>query len=386
MASTVRIPAASVATAGGDEPSTGARVTPPVTVRDRLFEDAAAFEFFQAVRLLERMQPRRLPVGRHQHPRNEVVRFKARPSLTFPASEIHDLLAVKEGPSPWTIAMVVNFMGLYGPQGVLPQHYTERIVELDDHTEERARRTGALRRNRRLPSALRAFLDLFNHRFISLFYRAWEKYRFPIAFERGDRDRFSDSIRAFVGIGTAGLNSRLGIPDHTLLYYGGLLAKRPRSAVALEAVLQDHFGVPVKVQQFRGSWFRLENDSRTQLALGGRNQLGVDAGLWERFWDPQVRFRVTLGPLSLAQYRAFLPSGGTHKPLVQFTRFFAGEEFGFDVQLVLNKDEVPPCQIGGDTPASLGWSAWLGSMTMARDPDDAVFVGREAELAEQAGH
>ena len=351
------------------------------TIRHRLFTNPSAFDFFQVVRLLERFRPRRKAIGRHHDPGDEIVRIKARPSLAFPASEIQELALVKEKKTPWTVAIVVNFMGLFGPLGALPQHYTERVAAADAVPAPPG--SVVVRRSARAP-ALRAFLDIFNHRLVSLFFRAWEKYRITTPFERGEDDQFSDLVRSFVGIGVTGSRTRLAIPDETLLYYSGLLSKRPRSAAALEGVLEDHFDVPVEVVQFRGDWFRIDAGSLSRLAPGGRNRLGIDAGLWSRFWDPQVRFRVRMGPLTHKQFDAFLPSGDAHTPLVRFTRFFVGEEFGFDVQLVLRKDEIPKWQLGSPAGGRLGWSTWLATKPFAKDADDAVFMARGAETSERA--
>ena len=128
----------------------------------RLWAEPFCFEFFQAVRLLERFSDGRAVVGRFSNPGEEVVRFASHASLPFPASEIQ-ALERREGKPP---LMTVNFMGLTGPQGVLPLYYTELIVQ----------------RIRNRDTAMRDFFDLlFNHRMISLFYQAWEKYRFMVA-------------------------------------------------------------------------------------------------------------------------------------------------------------------------------------------------------------
>ena len=138
------------------------------SVEELLFDEGFRFEFFQAVRLLERVFPERGPVGRDVRPGEEIVRFRAHNSLTFPPSSIHDLSRTDgEGPA----SMMVAFMGLTGPSGVLPRHYTEMVLE-----EERRREHG-----------LAGFFDVFNHRMVSLFYRAWQKYRVPIAHEQASR-------------------------------------------------------------------------------------------------------------------------------------------------------------------------------------------------------
>lgn len=338
-------------------------------VDDALFREGYRFEFFQAVRLLERLYPNRKPVGRHEHPKDEVVQFRSHLSLSFPASELYDVTAPSAGEdgSEWPATMVVTFMGLAGANGVLPRHYSQLLAD------------PTLRHQ---TAALRDFLDIFNHRLISLFYRAWEKYRFPIAYERGGEDAFSQYLYALIGMGTSGLQRRLGISDEILLYYSGLLAKRPRSAVGLEGLLQDYFGVGVEVEQFTGEWFLMNVDALTSLGLGGtQNQLGVNATLWERIWDPQARFRIKLGPLSYPQFQDFLPSSQAYRNLVELTRFFVGEELSFEVHPVLRADEVPQCALGVDQSARLGWAMWLKTEAFEHHPSQPVFAARVAQPA-----
>jgi type VI secretion system protein ImpH len=340
---------------------------------DILFREGYRFEFFQAVRLLERLYPDRKPVGQQEHPREEVARFRTHVSMAFPASEVYDVTPpsdpTDEGEGPPTV--VVTFMGLAGAQGVLPRQYTQL---LSDPTLKHQ------------TAALRDFLDIFNHRLISLFYRAWEKYRFPIAYERGGDDTFSQHLYSLIGMGTGGLQRRLGISDEILLYYSGLLAQRPRSAIGLEGLLQDYFGVPVTVEQFTGEWFLMNVDALTSLGPNGQNnQLGVSAALWERIWDPQARFRVKLGPLTYEQFQDFLPISDAYRHVVELTRFFVGEELSFEVQPVLRADQVPWCALGVNPSVRLGWAMWLKTKPFVHDTSQPVFAARVAQpLTESA--
>ena len=72
-----------------------------------LFDEAPQFDFFQAVRLLERIYPARRAVGREGPPSQEVVRFRARTSLEFPASQIYDVSRENPEASPETAQMVM---------------------------------------------------------------------------------------------------------------------------------------------------------------------------------------------------------------------------------------------------------------------------------------
>jgi type VI secretion system protein ImpH len=330
-----------------------------------LFEEGFRFEFFQAVRLLERISPRQRAVGRDAKPEHEVARFRSQSSLSFPASDVHEIARPVDGDGP--AGVTVTFMGLAGLSGPLPRHYTDLINE----------------RLRQKDAALRDFLDLFNHRLISLFFRAWEKYRLPIGYERAawrreGRDPLSLALFDLMGMGTDGLRGRLGVEDEILLYSSGLVAQRPRSAGALEGILTAYFDVSVRAIQFVGQWLPIAEEDRSCLGVGGPNSaLGVNAVLGRRVWDQQAKFVLRMGPLGYGTFCDLLPSGTAFAPLVRLTWFLAGQECDFDVQLVLRAAEVPRCRLGetGPTAPRLGWSTWLKTRAFARDADETVLTG-----------
>jgi type VI secretion system protein ImpH len=347
------------------------------SLEQALFGEAYRFEFFQAVRILERLYPSRLPVGRDSLPCKEAVRFRSLLSLSFPPSAVHDVSHTENGVSP--TVMVVAFMGLFGLTGVLPRHYTELLLE----------------RVRNKDFALRDFLDIFNHRMISLFYRGWEKYRFPIPYERcrssvgHDYDPFSLSLFHLVGMGTNGLRRRLKSGDEALLYYSGLLGQQPHSSSALEAMLGDYFNVPVAVKQFVGAWLHIDNENCTRLGRSdANNQLGITALLGSKCWDQQARFRVVIGPLAFQQFCEFLPSGPGFGPMVELIRFFVGLTLDFDIQLVLKPAEVPACQLMRPGPKALrlGWSSWLKTKAFSHNAADAVLGSHLTRPHNSSGH
>lgn len=334
------------------------------SVEERLFAEPYCFQFVQAVRLLQLFYPQRSNVGYFQSPQSEAVRFGVRPSLSFPPSELYSLGADEDTGKPPEPGrppiMRVNFMGLVGPSGQLPLYYTELVAER------------ASVRDR----TLRDFFDIFQHRAISLFYRAWEKYRFAVPFERGESDKFSGYLLSVIGLGLPSLQHRQILADQEYLYYGGLLAQQPRSAEGLELMLQDYFGVPVKVEQFLGAWYRLDEDAQCNLDDGRADsqQLGFGTVVGDEIWDPQSHARIVIGPLSLNQYLDFLPTGTAFKPLRNMVRFYAGDELDFEVQLILRKEETPPCELGGDKgPApQLGWLSWAKTTPLNSDPSQTV--------------
>jgi type VI secretion system protein ImpH len=344
-----------------------------------LFQAPYRFDFYQAVRLFERWQRERAEadprgqrgsVSQDQLPR-EAVRFRALPSLSFPTGEISQVRESPDGPEA-PPEMVVTFLGLVGPSGVLPRHYTELLLQ----------------RIRAKDFALRDFLDLFHHRLIALFYRAWEKYRLPFAYERSKADEKSrapdlatQALMALVGLGTDGLRGRLRVDDQVLLFYSGHYAHFPRSASALERLLGEYFAIPIAVQQLQGQWLYLERDDRVQipgpgLLAGRNNELGVNLVVGERVWDVQCKFRLRIGPLDYPQFRSFMPNGDALEPLCQLTRTFVGPELDFDVQPVLRPEQVPECRLipAGSDGAYLGWNTWLRSQPFTHEVDDAAFA------------
>ena len=326
------------------------------TLEDVLFAEPYRFDFFQAVRLLERIYTMRRPVGHAAEPASEAVRFRTLPGLNFPASQIYALERESDDPeNPAPPQMTVAFMGLTGPSGVLPHPYTELLLE----------------RLRNKDRALIEFMDQFNHRLLSLFFRAWEKYRFPIGVERGLDDRFTEFLFDIVGLGTRGLRHRFSFPDEGLLSYGGLIANQPHSASAMTGLLSDYFGVPAEIEQFKGQWLKLDPESTSTLGCTN-HQLGISTLMGTRVWDQQSKLRVKLGPLSFERFAAFLPNGSAFKPATELIQFFGGMEFDFDIQLVLQKMDVPFCKLSTTTKPALGWTTWLKTKPFRTDDSQVV--------------
>lgn len=332
-------------------------------VGEKLRREPFSFDFFQAVRLLERCLPERTSVGKFAHPDTEVARFGVHPSLAFPASQIQEMDCPENGP----IKMTVNFMGLTGPEGVLPNPFTSLIIE-------------RLREN---DSSPRDFFDIFNHRIISLFYRAWRKYRFDVACEQGERDIFSRHLLSLIGLGSQGLRDRLAVPDDTLIYYSGLLAQRPRTAKALQLILADYFDVPVEIEQFAGAWYRLDAETQCRLREDSNDsgELGFGAVVGDEVWNQQSKVRVVVGPLPLERYVEFLPDGKSWEPLQAWVKFFSNDEWDFEVKLMLEREQVPACTLGAEGPSGpqLGWVSWVKSKPFGRDPDDTVLALKESQ-------
>ena len=322
-----------------------------------LVDEPYRFEFFQAVRLLEKVRPERRAVGRNAMPHEEVVRFRSRVALDFPASEVHEInetVDAKTGDE--RLEMLVNFMGMVGVSGVLPQPYTDLVLDRVRHRD----------------TAMWSFLDIFTHRAVSMFYRAWRKYRFPVGYERGN-DEFTAYLYDLVGLGTKGLRGRMSLADESLLPYAGLIAQRPHSTNALENVLSDYFGTTARVRQFFGQWLALDSADYTR--LGNQNSiLGESSIAGTRIWEQQSKFRIRLGPLDFKQFQEFLPNGSAYEPLRSIIRFMVGLEFDFDVQLLLRAQQVPSTILTTRAlrKPMLGWTSFLKTKPFTADDEQVV--------------
>jgi len=298
-------------------------------LRLMLEEEPFRVHFFQAVRMLQNMEKERAPVGYFITPQGETIRFSARTSLAFPPSEIFDLRRMENG----QISMTVEFMGLCAAISVMPASYTEFL----------------LARIRQKDHVMEDFLNIFNHRMISFFYRGWEKYRFFIEYERSQGDRLSARLMDILGLGTEGLRGRSGIPDVAYLNYVGLLAHHVRSAASLQQIIEDYFCVPARVQQFAGAWRKLNSENQTCFLKPGRNseRLGVGVVAGDEVWDHHGRIRIFLGPMRFTQYLSFLPGKEAYHELVAWLKFYSNGSYETEVRLILAREDAPSCELGG---------------------------------------
>lgn len=328
------------------------------TVAEGLWEEGHRFSFLQAVRLLETLFPDRTAPAEGVDPRREVVRFKSEVRLDFPPGDVETIRAPREGEPA---EMRVNILGLAGSMGPLPPSIVELIME----------------RSFRKDGALAEFLDIFNHRLVSMLYRARKKYRPALDAKAPDRGRVATVLHALLGLGTPHLNGRMGVRDRTLLAYTGFFTETVRPAIGLTRLLEDCFDTKADIVPFRGQWNRIEDDDTTHIGESGRNQvLGFTAVLGRRVWEQAASFEVRLGPLTLAQFLSFLPNGRAFAPLVALVRFYSREELGFTFRLSLQAAEVPELRLGAAYGAFLGWTTWVKTKATTRDDSQVRLVGR----------
>ena len=321
-----------------------------------------AHDFFALLRRLEALQPEAPRIGRALRPSQEPIRLGQEPELDFAPAPLASFAHEKNVPAP---RLGVRFFGLLGPQGPMPLHLTEYVRER--------------LRWRNDPTAAR-FLDVFHHRMLALFYRAWADAQPTVQHDRPGHDRFAAWLGA--GFGQAGAAPLQGaLPRQAQLFQAGLLGARSRYPEGLAKLLAQYFRVPVHIEEYVAHWLTIAPEDRSCLGHARNRpersaspaaQLGHSANAGRAVHDRQYRFRVVLGPLTLAQYQDFLPQGRAWPALRDWVRQYAGLDLRWDVQLVLAQAELPAPRLGRrvESGAALGVASWLGRQRTPRDRGD----------------
>jgi len=344
--------------AGADrEPDAGVSAAPPpigaaagpTAATEELFARLEAepwsFHLYAALRRLESAHADRPRFGRETRLKDAPMRFGQEPTLAFAPST---LAAFRRAPGR-APQLDTYFLGLFGPNGPLPLHLTEFARERE--------------RNFRDPT-FRRFADLFHHRIVELFYRAWAESQPVTHADRPADDRFALYVGALEGLGLDALRHRDALPDEARLHWAGLFGMQTRPAEGLERVLAGFFRMPVRVEPCTGHWIHLPQAMISRLGVQNSG-LGSTATLGERVWDCAGKFRLVFGPVGYSDFERLLPGRDSLHRLGALVRSWSGDELWWDVQVILKRDEVPGTRL--DRRSGLGWNTWLLAGRAQRD-------------------
>lgn len=323
---------------------------------NRLAERPYAFDLFTALRRIESLNPERPRLGHSRRAQQDPVRLGQQPSTAFAPATLSD---VDTGQTVNKIR-ILSF-GLFGPNGPLPLSMTEYAMERANHHGD---------------ETLSAFADIFHHRLIQLFYRAWSSAQSTVSLDR-DNDDFTRFVASLVHHGLPSLRHRDSVQDHARWGHAGHLSRQVRNTESLENILANYFGVPVRLEQFTPHWMPLPEDQRTQLHRHSMAQLGVNIVVGKAVLDKQHSFRLHMGPMSLEDYQSFLPKGRNYSPLQDWLYSYIGVEFSWDVRLVLKAADVPSTALGG--MGKLGQTTWLDNGVTGDRGDLLLNPPRRAE-------
>lgn len=323
---------------------------------DSLIENPSEHDFYKAVFIIQQQ----LSTGKSQHnkvgydslPKSELIRFKADQHLGFPGQSISQIKA-KETSDKEKIAvdMHVSFMGLTGASGVLPQHYSELV----------------LARLKMKDTGMRDFYDLFNHRLISLFYRAWEKYRFPVNYQK-NQHLAPDSFTAVL--------DQLSGEESIMKHYAGIFNKKVRTIDGLTLILKDFTQCDVTIKQFQGQWQKLALADRTRLGErkspeGQYAALGIDATIGSKVWDINSAINIVIKPKSNRSMQSLLPGKTETKLLKKLISNYLGNTIKYKMRLEVKEPDIPKVQLSKDAiPLGLG----CGLLTREKNKNKAYLL------------
>ncbi|WAJ39830.1 type VI secretion system baseplate subunit TssG [Pseudomonas sp. GOM7] len=314
----------------------------------RLRQNPQAFEFLQALLLLERERPDATPLGLGSSPEAEAVRLRGPLTPTFAASQVTRL----EEPSGEPLTLSTAVFGLGGPDGPLPYAYQEWLQQrarLKDH-------------------APADFLDLFHNRLLAQLYRVLGRHRLALGFQRPEQAPARHLLQALSGLLPRGLQGRMALPDTAITTRTALLHGPRRSLAGFAVLVRHQFGVTVDYDAYQGAWREIPPASRSRLQRGGRNLgLGRNAVAGTRVWDEHAGIRLTLGPLAAEQASAYLPGGEQHERLADLASFYLGPDTDCHLRLLVRPGN--PLRLDRQQPPRLRWSGGLqraGATTLQR--------------------
>lgn len=320
------------------------------------------FDFFQVMRRLESItcsdssKPR---FGAAARPVDEPIRLGQAPSLSFAPRDLDGVDPAKGTVPP---RLNVNFFGLLGPNGPLPLHLTEYV-------RDRLRNAG--------DTTMVRFLDVFHHRLLMFFYRAWASAEPTASHDRPEGNRFLAYVGTLIGLGLPSLRERDEFPHDAKLFYAGRFSAQAHNPEGLAAIIGDFFQMPARIEEFMGDWLELPPEHCWHLGKPGPvGILGVSATLGKHVWSRQHKFRVTMGPLTRAQFRRLLPGGPSLDRLRALVRNYMGEELRWDLRLFLAEVEEHPFQLG---KSAVGWTTWLGSPGAGRNRREDLILDPQME-------
>jgi type VI secretion system protein ImpH len=322
----------------------------PLTALALLRERPELFDFFEAMRRVECAWPGLPRLSTASRPADEPVRLGQKPSLDFPPSALASVEVTPES----RLKILGYFLGLFGPHGPLPLHLTEYVHDRVTNARD---------------STLVAFANVFHHRMLALFYRAWANGRPTVHFDRWQQDQFASYIAALIGIDSPALRDADALPDRAKLYYSGIYSAGVKTRAGLEALLSDYIAMPVTIEECVGEWLGIAEAEL--MRLGNRNTASLGSSvLGAKVWCTQHKLRIVIGPVEVGQLLQYLPGGASLGRLKAAVMNYLGYEYAWDLKFVLRRARVPPAKLGQF--GHLGWTGWLAPSHTGADVDDVI--------------
>ncbi|WP_294736524.1 type VI secretion system baseplate subunit TssG [uncultured Pseudomonas sp.] len=304
---------------------------------DGRIAEANLYRFCQ---LLEQALPNHPPLGSSAHPADDPVRFRPDPGMGFPAGELKAIETCEDLPKrPATVR--TRLLGLYGVDSPMPTTFQDDIAQ---------RREGH--------EALEAFLDIFNHRIFTQFYRIWRKYSYPATFEAAGSDATSQCLLGLIGLGIPGTAKQIATPISRFLALLSVMRLPTRNAEGISALVK--LLAPDTEARVTPHW--PQKVALVQPAsLTKRHPVSLSQGtpLGSVGVDANSQLHLALFTEDLNEARSWLPGGRLHNDLLVLLRVYLGWRCTAKLQLSLPINSLPSPVLGG-APVLLGMTGVLG--------------------------
>ncbi len=316
-----------------------------------LIQHSHNYSFFQAVRLLDDYHRLQKTAEGRTELKQTLIQFSVNPALDYHDSDL-DSIEITQTEGQVKAKLQVNFMGLYGASTPLPVFYSEAIIQADegdDHSKD--------------------FMDLFNHRMISLVYKCWEKYRYYLNYKKGNTDQFSNWMFSLMGMyksdDIVDLRNDSDIQWHKLLPSLAMLGMRCHSKSIIESILKSYFNWQnIRIKSNIKRYVYIDEEQQNRLGLQNA-VLGDDLVLGAQIEDRSGKFRVIISKLPYHLFCQFLPDGDYHLGLKKLINFLLRDQLDYDIELQLLIPEVPTLRLGYNCNEKLGLTTWIGENSIS---------------------
>ncbi|GKS08171.1 type VI secretion system baseplate subunit TssG [Pseudomonas syringae pv. theae] len=300
----------------------------------------AEANLYRFCQLLEQALPNHPLLGSSAHPADDPVRFRPDPGMGFPAGELKAIETDEDYPErPATVR--TRLLGLYGVDSPMPTTFLDDIAQ---------RREGH--------EALEAFLDIFNHRIFTQFYRIWRKYSYPATFEAGGADATSQCLLGLIGLGIPGTTQQIATPTSRFLALLSVMRLPTRNAEGITALVK-LLAPNTKTRVTPHCTQKVPLAQPASLCRHHPVSLSQGTPLGSVGFDANSQLHLALFTEDLDEARGWLPGSHLHNDLLVLLRVYLGWRCTAKLQLSLPIHSLPKSLLGGP-PVLLGMTGVLG--------------------------
>ncbi|WP_239373266.1 type VI secretion system baseplate subunit TssG [Snodgrassella gandavensis] len=299
---------------------------------NRLLLAPEAYNFFQFCHLLELHQIN-LRVPDLQSESELTLQFCAWPYLGFPASELKQ--ALPESVYDYKLPVVfTTFMGLIGTDGVMPNWLIAESAEKKDGMDN-----------------LTAFLDIFHHRLMAMFYQIWKRFHYEFQYRENASDRLSQALLTLIhGRDTLDIDPR---------YYLGVikeLNKKNKNIFGLKEIV--HYVIPavseVVIEEFIPVKYPV-----TQLSLG--TGIAFENAVLGRFlYDANSRIRISVKLNNYTTLNLLYENQPVRMILKTLVKKYVGCTLDVELMATLSADLLPLAKLNATAPQQLSAGVTVG--------------------------